>query len=96
MLAKANLSTERRQRHIAPLLEAMPENLKAAEAAEAAAAAAAEVRQTEMPSPEKVHLFSFTSLIACHYKMGLCFLSSPLGGQYIANNHLCNVVYLMH
>lgn len=79
MLAKANLSSERRQRHIAPLLEAMPENLKAAEAAEAAAAAAAEVRQTELPAPEKVHLFSLTSLIACHYKMGVVLPAQPLG-----------------
>ena len=66
LLAKADQSLERRQRRIASLLEAMPDNLKAAEAAEAAAAAAAEVRQTELPSPEKVHLLSLTCLIACH------------------------------
>ncbi len=54
LLAMAEQSMEKRQRRIASLLEALPDNLKAAEAAEAAAAAAAKAKQMELPSPEKV------------------------------------------
>jgi 2-keto-4-pentenoate hydratase/2-oxohepta-3-ene-1,7-dioic acid hydratase in catechol pathway len=54
LLAMAEQSMEKRQRRIASLLEALPGNLKAAEAAEAAAAAAAKAKQMELPSPEKV------------------------------------------
>ncbi len=54
LLAMAEQSMEKRQRRIASLLEALPDNLKAAEAAEAAAATAAKAKQTELPSPEKV------------------------------------------
>ncbi|DBB04235.1 TPA: hypothetical protein ACH3X1_013259 [Trebouxia sp. C0004] len=54
LLAMADQSMEKRQRRIASLLEALPNNLKAAEAAEAAAAAAAKAKQMELPSPEKV------------------------------------------
>ncbi len=54
LLAMAEQSMEKRQRRIALLLEALPNNLKAAEAAEAAAAAVAKAKQMELPSPEKV------------------------------------------
>ena len=54
LLAMAEQSMEKRQRRIASLLEALPNNLNAAEAAEAAAAAAAKAKQMELPSPEKV------------------------------------------
>ena len=54
LLAMAEQSMEKRQRRIASLLEALPDNLKAAEAAEAAAATAAKAKKMELPSPEKV------------------------------------------
>lgn len=54
LLAMAEQSMEKRQRRISSLLEALPNNLKAAEAAEAVAAAAAKAKQMELPSPENV------------------------------------------